>query len=478
MQNELKEKTAWAAVIFSPVFLSMLIIGNHYKLILIAFLAPLFFFWAISASPQKLIPVVIVAAFFPLKLHISTTDLSSIALYVCYFCFGIYYFNAQFSNQKIIPPKEIIALSIALLAIATMSTFGQLHNFPIFRTSFWNLILLGASLIFLIFISSLTFTDNKEKHSYVIKWMDIILICTCFQLILGIMVFYFPETGIWFKFFYSSHQTSGIRIADIESGLPRLQSIVLSPESIGEFCAMLIPYACYRWSSDRNLRFLLATLILLLAIFLSGTRSGVILSFFGLLGYYLFIEKSIQRKSIQISILAGAIITALLFHIGTSTITSRFLVSYEQYLAGADAATVLNRKFLFEQNWTFFIDTLSFFGNGLISPVSSGFLRIDFHNIYMTIIYRYGIIGAAFYFCFPFFLMLSQLKAIRNFKTDIQQLILTKVCLLSFLIFIINEMKYEFTRKPDYVLIVWILFSVYYLQSKYFHSKSDFNVNE
>lgn len=471
MYNVKKNTAALAVLIFLCMVLSRLIIGNSYKIIILAFSLPLLFLWAISRSQKDLIAIVIVASFLPIKLKITTTNLGSISQYICFFCFGVYLFNAFLSNRKITFNKNLILLLIPLVFFGAFSTLGTLGNASMFRTSFWSLILLFAAVLFLILLDQIAFKDDAEKHLYIVKWLDLILLCTCLQILIGIMVYYFPKTGDWFTFFFASSGKAVGLMSRFEAGdLLRMRTISLPSEAVGEFCAMLTPYACYRLASMRKLSYVIAGLILLLGIALSGTRSGMILSILSIFTYYVFVEKSVQIKTLHLSIIGIATVALISYGIAFSTIVTRSLITYNAYLSGSDMGTVLNRKFMFAGNWDFFINRLSYFGNGLVSPVSAGYLKIDFHSIYLTIIYQFGVIGSIFYFSLPFFLLIRLLKTLK--KTG-EQLKHTKVFIISFLIFLINEMKFEFTRKLEYVIIIWVLLSIYYLHTKQFSAKEN-----
>jgi len=99
---------------------------------------------------------------------------------------------------------------------------------------------------------------------------------------------------------------------------------------------------------------------------------------------------------------------------------------------------------------------------GLVSPLNYKIISIDFHNLYLTIFFQYGIIGAILYFSFPALLI----KRIWSYRKKHNNEKIYDVLLLSIGIFLINEFKFEFTRQADGVLIIWIVFSLYFFLSK------------
>jgi O-antigen ligase len=314
------------------------------------------------------------------------------------------------------------------------------------------------------------FNNDQERTSAVTHLLDLIVLCTCIQILFGILVYYFPYTGNWFKFFYNVAGDTGLQSEINSDNIVRLRTFSLPAEAVGEFSAMLIPYALYRLTSSNNPPYILGTHILLIGVILSGTRSGAVLSLIGIILFYTFVEKNIRIKLSHISYAIVIFSILIIFNIGSTGIITRFGYAYNAYISGSDIGTILNRKFLFEGNWIFFKKTLSLFGNGLISPVSAGFLQLDFHNIYLTIIYQFGIIGAFFYFMLPLSLLLSLFKTLQ--KHQLQRK-LTKVLILSLFIFLINETKFEFTRKHEYISIIWTLFSIFYLHTKQFSKREN-----
>ncbi len=465
MYKIMKISITVTVLILLSMILSQLIVSHNYKIIFLVCSLIFLFLWIISCSEKDLIAIIIVASFLPIKINITTTSLGSITQYVCILCFGVYFINAVILNKKIIFNYNLMLLLILLALSGLISTLGVFGNASIFRESFWSLILLFAAILFLVLIDSIVFKDDAEKHLYIIKWLDLIVLCTCLQILIGTMVHIFPETGEWFTIFFQSSEPTGLKSTLEIDDLLRMRTISLPTEAVGEFCAILIPYVCYRLAFTRGLIYTIAGLIVLLGIALSGTRSGMILAVFGIITYYVFVEKSLQIKTLHLSIIVFTSVILILYGIDYLPIISRTLSSYETFMNGGDMGAVLNRKFMFEGNWSFFIKSLSCFGNGLISPVTAGYLSIDFHNVYLTIIYQFGVIGSLFYFSIPLFLLIRLLS---SFRQGGELLNHTKVLIISLLIFLINETKFEFTRKLEYVIIIWILFSVYYLNTKHF----------
>jgi O-antigen ligase len=108
------------------------------------------------------------------------------------------------------------------------------------------------------------------------------------------------------------------------------------------------------------------------------------------------------------------------------------------------------------------IKNITFFGAGQpLIEIRNGLYR-QFHNLYLTLIYHRGVIGAIL---FLFILFYSLINLIKSYQKQLSQnhKLLTVSCIISFLVFFINEFKFEFTRHASYQQICWALFALFQL---------------
>ena len=451
------------AIFFLALILSRLILTDNLRYAFILSLLPVLLFIVQKKLTQNnIIKILIIGAFFPIPLNVSTTNLGPTSQYFIITVFFITLTSYIIKKKGFAYNKNLLKIICFLLICAIISTITTIGQFAIFRTSFWAFIMLTACCLFLLLIDSLKFPDYDETKKFFIEVMDLIVFLTCIQIIIGIVVYYIPDTERFLKIFYSVNITDFQfygRSVDIND--KRLHTIVLPVESLGEYIAILFPYVMYRLSDKVNISFMAYLVILCMGLMLCGTRSGLLLSGFAIAAYLFIIETSLKKRFLTLVIFLSIISLVLYFGIGVHLVVGRFSEAYGAYVSGNDLLAVTNRSF-FKTNVEYFINKLSFFGNGLVSPLIYGFLHIDFHNLYQTIIFQYGMIGSVFYFALP--ASLIRLALIKRKKFPQEKLY--TVILLSVSIFLINECKYEFTRKINGILIIWITFSMYYLFSK------------
>ncbi|MFP7754059.1 O-antigen ligase family protein [Thermodesulfobacteriota bacterium B35] len=451
------------------IALGKLIAIEEYKYIFIGFILPslaLIFrkYW----NRKDGIKILIIISFFPTPIFISTTYVGSTSHYIIIFVFCLVTMGYLIGLINIYFTKNIVVILMLLFASGAISTIKTFGNHEIFRTSLWSLIVLMTCICFLLLIDSLYFKSEEEKEKYFIQLINLIIFLTCVQILMGAIVYYFPDVGTYLRIFNPENDKKILITTITDENIKRLRTIVLTVESLGEFVAVLMPYVLYRLIAKKiNILYIIYLLVLCAGLVLSATRSGMVLSLFSASIYLLFIEKSLKKKIFLFSafLLVGLVI--FYFDIGVSTTSKRFLEAYYSYETGGTALEVANRSF-FKNNLAYLFDTISFFGNGLVSPLKYGTLSVDFHNLFMTILFRYGIVGFVLYFSLPAILFK---KTYDKYKLSPNKKI-NKVILLSIIIFFINECKFEYTRKPYGVLIIWILFSAYFLLIKNVNTKS------
>ena len=444
------------------LILASLIVAESYRYAFVFIVIPACIIVFQKQLHRKNIAILlVVVAFFPIPLNISTTNLGPISQYLILATFSIFFIGYLIGKTDIVFTKNLLPLLAILLLFGAISTISTWGNHDIFRTSFWSLVMLLSCCSFLLLLDSLEFDDFPEKKKFFLRLMDIIILLLCLQIVLGTIVYFFPQTGKYFSIFYSKNSTSYLAAAVVDGNIARLRTVVFTPEGLGEIIAMVLPYALYRLSTNRSLIFLMCCIVLGCGMMLSVTRSGIVLSCAAVAFYLVFIEKSVRMRftvATAFLMVTGIVIS---FDLGTSAVIQRFSSAFDQYAAGGDALTISNRGF-FRENFQFFLDRLSIFGNGLVSPLYYKILSFDFHNLYLTIFFQYGLGGGLFYFLLPFLLarkIWQNLRSGRDEKLD-------KIMLLSMGIFFINEFKFEFTRNLNGVLIIWMIFSLYFLFSK------------
>ncbi|MDY0361370.1 MAG: hypothetical protein RBR08_07950 [Desulforegulaceae bacterium] len=451
-----------SVVIFALLVSKMILAGKERYAFILCFIPLFIFLYKKYLSQKKIIILLIISVFFPIPLNISSTNLGPTSQYFISFVFFMFLADCII-KRRFYFNQNLLLMLLLLLFSGGVSTL-LISDHDIFRTSFWALVLVASGGMFLLFTDALKFNDFTEKKEFFLKLIDFILLLLSIQIVIGIVVFFFPGTEKYLYIFYSKNvDISEVEFytRTLEINASRIRTPLLSPEGLGEYIAVLFPFLIYRLTNKFSLFYLACSFIICIGLIMCATRSGIVLSLFGILCYVFIIEKSFKRKTITFMVISLIVFVIFYFQIGTNVITERFMEAYYSYSTGQDFLEVSNRSF-FVSNFKYFLETLSFFGNGLVSPIIYGVIFVDFHNLFMTIFFRYGIIGGIIYFILPISLILQLLKKIKKFPEEK----LYSVILLSILIFFINECKFEFTRKNNYVLLIWITFSFFYLLVK------------
>lgn len=407
------------------------------------------------------VKILIVAAFFPVPLSMGGIDLACTSIYLIIltfmYCNVLYCVRTGDLRIRNTVQSKMIVLLLALSLFSTVSVIWE--EWSMFRASFWSFSYMVAAGMFYFLVDNMDY-GKKEKDDVFNELITLFLIMVAVQILFSISCMYFPQLNyIAYKFI---HARTGWAWYNGSMAMYefRLQTLVFPAESLGEIIAVVSPLIFYRLIGQTKILDLVCLTVLLAGLYYAGTRSGALLfavSFF----IVLFLTKGFSLKTFIFVIVTIGSITLLYYKVGGGVLFQRLVESYNGYQSGESLLEVSNRSF-FTENVGFFLDKLSFFGNGLVSPLKYHEIRFDFHNLYMTLVFRYGVIGGLVYLSLPLMLLIGLLKRYNSSGKCKKYLIIS----LSILIFFINECKYEFTRKDGYVLIIWILFSIYSIALK------------
>jgi hypothetical protein len=251
----------------------------------------------------------------------------------------------------------------------------------------------------------------------------------------------------------------------------RIRSFIFQSESFGEYIAALVPILVYRLVDHRPhmLRYR-AVLLFLAVLLISGqllavTRSGMVLTLTGLvLTTGICVKRNNLIKIIMATVFFSVITVCLLylFEDSRQNITTRFSenINFSYHYTPRNSLVRELRPFFHKINrdfWTEVIDKYmldpTVTGNGFITPY-------HFHNLWFTLIYQIGLAGFAVY---VWFLFGTGAGLWRGYRKERDKLFL--VFLISFVILLINEMKYEFTRYEHYYQACMTLVALFVLMT-------------
>lgn len=254
----------------------------------------------------------------------------------------------------------------------------------------------------------------------------------------------------------------------VEGQYTRATTVFASGEGFGEILLLVFPLCIYRLFRSNLVVYLPLTLLFVVGVVATATRSAILLVALQviLFGLVLLFRRVTRLRSIVV--LGLAVIAVVAFSpLYASAITDsmeRLDVSVTSLQTGSSLMTAVNRSEVWPNAFAVTSQHISLFGHG---PVQAFILDIgepfNFHNLYLTLIFEFGVLGTAVWLVFFVQLgarLLSALRKIR-FRTDPGALLLT-ACLISLLSFLLNEIKFDFNRADSPQQLVWLVFAVLY----------------
>lgn len=392
--------------------------------------------------------------YFPLILTFMGRDALTVST-LCIYLFVLASLIRKFANSELTknPANLLILILVLIGALSTLSVpRGELTGPAIRRYSDFV-----SSLFLFYYVTNLTFKTDGQRREFVEKLLSLTLIMVSIQIIISVFVGIFPSHSGFLNYFQSS-KSEGITY-DL-----RANSLMFSPEAFGEFLAVISPIALYKCLYRNRLWYSIILALMCVGLVMSGTRSGIVLFAVAMTVVSIYNFKKAKLGFILpfAVAMAALVIIASFFPSFADVVTERFMLAYNAYESGDGISTVVNRSGAW--NLDYVLDNINLFGHGLIPTYFYGKVDFYFHNLYQTIVFQLGIIGA---FCF--FLLLSWVlkKTISSLfgpvYTGNKALVFS--AFISLCVFFTNEFKYEFNRHEAYQQVCWTLLAIYWLLS-------------
>ncbi|MBU4525012.1 MAG: hypothetical protein KMY51_06205 [Desulfomicrobium sp.] len=289
------------------------------------------------------------------------------------------------------------------------------------------------------------------------------------QILIGVIVQYIPDFGKHLTIFLTRNQS--VLAPEFDGERLRMQTLIVGGEAVGECIAIFFPFVLYFLFYKNNFINYILLIIFLIGSLFAITRSSIILMLLSSIFFYVRIVFEVQFLStIKGMFIALFLLFGVTYFFDTflNELISRFSSSLSDYSRTGSVISAINR----EGVW-FYIDKivwpkLSFFGNGLVTI--SGNKMFHIHSLYVTILHQFGIVG----FCiFMYFFISLLFKILLSYFSCSDRQVKTFLysCFLSYSCFLINEIKFEFNRYDSYQKIIWTMFAVFALTSKFIKYK-------
>jgi len=400
--------------------------------------------------------------FFPVTLTFGGKDAIGsasllILLMACFYAFGF-----LLADRSRIQVERVgwIALLIVIALIdalrARRAYIGpELRHFLNFATS---------GLLFLMLINTPSLCGIK-RGSMAQKLLSVIVFLVAAEVCLGLLAMYLPFGSRMFRVFLVRTKEELLSVGDSISAI-RLSTFNMASEELGEILAMMCPLVFYL-ALNRGARYWGVFLLLGVGLLFVNTRSCILLALASTLIMLVGYGCRVRVKNLLV-FAAGAAATVILLGVLAPSVlvgvAKHMSVAVSGVHRGQGLITVFNRDFVWPDAWRVTKSTLSWFGNGPAPSRVVGLNEYNMHNLYLTLVYQFGIAGSLVYLGLPLLVLggltLGAIRSgenLRRFKW---------ACALSLLLFFINEIKFEFNRSDSYQQVIWVMFALYYLVAR------------
>lgn len=472
----LHSKTTNGRAVFSAlmisaaaIFTSLVIIHASAKPLFAFIFLPLFAIFYSRSAPFPKITFALLMITFPITLQFLGKDALSTGTLIIFITFT-WSLTKHRIGSTIAKDKFLFALLFFMICIASV---GMLTKTP---QGYWgpaarNYINFISSLaVFILIIHSQHISGVADsRRDYIEKIITTLLVITVIHVFLSFIILNYPWVEQYLTIFLNRTQEN-LGGEMLDGAYVRATSVFIHGEEFGELLILLFPFVLYKVFASKEKFYFLITVALLFGTLLSGTRSAFFLIIFQILVFvFILAPKRYNSKKIVLSVALLSICLLMLpvfFKYG-SILIDRVQETLVLIGKDEDLINVVNRSFPWPPAYELTINTISFFGHGPLQACVIGFPVYNFHCLYLSLLFQFGIIGTIVFLLFFITLakrLLGSVNRLKQKKGSDYLLIIT--CLLSLICFLINEIKFEFNRADSYQQFVWCAFSVVYLSGR------------
>ena len=426
----------------------------------------------------KLIYLVITAIFFPIYIQFQGRDAittGGLATMVLAFVFFIRHLLLREGRTV------FKFLLFSLTVIGLISTFSVMPEFRDKSIRHFVEFFIGLLLFFITcnYYRNITSSD-EDRSSRLDELVGFLLMMVAVQISIGLLVYFYPPSGKAFVLFVTRVENNLVTPFEWVEGVKRLRCLIGGGEELGELLAVLLPLLLYKTLFNHGSRFYYIILFLLycLGILLTATRSAILLSLLSTFVFLVWNYRNIRLPKILALIYFFAFLIGATLYFSPAfynlfvKVMLRFNVISETYAKTAQFSAVMNRQSTWEYAIQAVWPNLNLFGNGMLTILNGK--PFNFHNLYLTLIYKFGIIGVIIHIALFLYILVSLIRFVRHEHNDSISS-LASSCIISFSVFLINEIKFEFNRGASYQQIIWVLFAIYWLAANQVQIPTDNN---
>lgn len=397
---------------------------------------------------DKLVYITLISLFFPINIMLMGRDALTTGTLCIMILFAYGFIKKQYELTKLDFVVFLLIVSATISTIYAISNHLLEENGPALR----QLVNFASALLLFVAIknSRQKYLDDEEQRSeYIEKLLGLIVILVASNVVIALAIKYFPAIEPFFKIFYG-RESDELAIIGSEE-IERLSNFLLNSEQMAEIAASLIPFAIYMISKKEKNSWYFVMFIFMIGILMSVTRSGIVLAVAGVLITLLYFSNKKTGVVIACACVSVAILTGvyLIKPEVFKDIAARFASAKQAYSSSGEIVSTINRD-NFPVIWADVNENLTLFGHSLT--------RIDHHNLLLTTLHQLGIIGTLLFLSVFLYPAVKLLKSVIDKTNSNRDLIF--VLTLSLTLFMINEMKFEFTRTASYQQIWWTVLAL------------------
>jgi len=353
-----------------------------------------------------------------------------------------------------IEPKFALVMPILIVISLTVSFLLN----PYFLGQSFRHYLDNISGILLYFVIILVIRNSKD----VIIVIKIILITLILQSVISFLQWGLPDAARCFSIFGTR---TFVPSSYIVEGFTRVTGTIWDYELLAEWfllgtlLSLGISYQTKKWFYSFCFFPFVGGLIF------TKTRSGIILLFFGIVFTQLLLnifKKSSKTNSLKVVLLFVIVIVALVSIFPNQM--DELFYRLKAYLGYKDltSSKSINRQEVWDDAIGFFIKKPTIFGKGLYDVISFGYARANsFHSLYLTILYKIGIMGLIFYLVFWFKIIQHSLWFFikdRGNKSNNWYIFFFLFC--AFILMLVDEAKIEYLRYSHTIQFAWVIYAL------------------
>ncbi len=308
--------------------------------------------------------------------------------------------------------------------------------------------------------------SERSRRAYVEAVITSLLSVAALHVVLSLILRQWPEIESHLSIFLARGQESLGRLT-AEGSYARATTLFTRGEEFGELLLVLFPFGLYKLFTSRVVFYLPLTLLLVVGAVYSGTRSSLLLILLQALVFStLLVFRRARGKNLMVAVATLLLLAASATFITSilDTTISRLTMSAELVQQGNSLTAILNRDLVWSPAYAITKSTLSWFGHGPVQAYATGLGNYNFHSLYMTWIYQFGIVGTLIWVAFFAHLGRRLWSAAHMVRLrGGREALLSGACFLSLLCFLVNEVKFEFNRGDSYQQVVWLIFGLIYV---------------